>query len=155
MSSGQEANPGARQNAPAPAVEPSDGSGGVRAPGGVVSGTVTFLFTDIEGSTRLLQSLGRARYGQVLAEHGRLLREAFAGTGGQVIDTQGDAFFVAFRSAADAVAAAAAGQRALQAHEWPDGVAVSVRMGLHTGEAAVADDRYLGLAVHRAARLDA
>src|SRR5262249_48137621 len=118
-----------------------------------VSGTVTFLFTDIEGSTRLLQAVGRDRYRGVLAEHGRLLREAFDETGGQVIDTQGDAFFVAFRSAADALTAAAAAQHALHAHEWPESVSLAVRMGLHTGEAALADDRYLGLAVHRAARI--
>jgi YVTN family beta-propeller protein len=116
-------------------------------------GTVTFLFTDIEGSTRLLKELGRDRYGEFLAEHQRLLRAAFAEAGGEEIDTQGDAFFVAFRSAADAVSAAVAAQRALATHDWPDGIAVRVRMGIHTGEAAVATERYLGLAVHRAARI--
>ena len=115
-------------------------------------GTVTFLFTDIEGSTRLAARLGE-RYGDVLADHQRLLRDAFAGSGGRVIDTQGDAFFVAFPRAKDAMAAALAGQRALARHHWPDGVAVRVRMGLHTGEPATAHDRYIGLGVHRAARI--
>jgi YVTN family beta-propeller protein len=120
-----------------------------------VSGTVTFLFTDIEGSTQLLKTLGRARYGKVLAEHGSLLRAAFGEYNGEVIDTQGDAFFAAFRSAADAVSAAVAAQRALQGQEWEEGLSLAVRMGLHTGEAALADDRYLGLAVHLAARIGA
>jgi YVTN family beta-propeller protein len=116
------------------------------------SGTVTFLFTDIEGSTRLLRRLGEG-YASLLEEHQRLLREAFEEAGGQEIDTQGDAFFVAFRRAKDAVAAAAAGQRALTAHEWPEGVSVRVRMGLHTGEPVVSPDRYVGMGVHRGARI--
>ncbi len=115
-------------------------------------GTLTFLFTDIEGSTLLLRKL-RDRYADVLAAHGRLLRAAFEDAGGQEIDTQGDSFFVAFRRPKDAVVAAAAAQRALAAEEWPDGVEVRVRMGIHTGEASLAADRYLGLAVHRAARI--
>src|SRR5205085_271654 len=81
--------------------------------------TVTFLFTDVEGSTRLLKQL-RERYGQVLAEHQVLLSDAFAASGGEVIDTQGDSFFVVFRRAKYAVAAAAEAQRALDAHEWPE-----------------------------------
>jgi branched-chain amino acid transport system substrate-binding protein len=117
------------------------------------AGTVTFLFTDMEGSTRLLSSLGRERYGEVLAEHHRLLRDAFAAHGGIEVDTQGDAFFVAFRTAADAVAAAAAGQRALAEHEWPTDVQVRVRMGLHSGEALLEQARYVGVAVHRAQRV--
>ena len=116
------------------------------------SGTVTFLFTDIEGSTRLLTRL-RERYADVLADQQRLLRAAFEDSGGREIDTQGDSFFVAFRTAKDAVAAAVAAQRALDAHEWPDGVELRVRMGLHTGEPAVGTDRYVGLGVVRAARL--
>ena len=115
-------------------------------------GTVTFLFTDIEGSTRLAARLGE-RYVEVLAAHERLLREAFAGSGGREIDTQGDAFFVVFPRAKDAVAAALAGQRALAGHRWPDGVIVRVRMGVHTGEPAAAHGRYIGLGVHRAARI--
>jgi YVTN family beta-propeller protein len=117
------------------------------------SGTVTFLFTDIEGSTRLLQELGRERYSQALADHERLLRSAFDAAGGQVIDTQGDAFFVAFRSAGDAARAAAGAQRALRRHRWPKGGQLAVRMGIHTGEPARGAERYVGLGVHKAARI--
>ena len=116
------------------------------------SGTVTFLFTDIEGSTVLLRQL-RDAYGDVLATHGRLLREAFEGAGGQEIDTQGDSFFVAFSSPKDAVHAAVAAQRSLADESWPEGAVVKVRMGIHTGDASLAADRYLGLSVHRAARI--
>jgi YVTN family beta-propeller protein len=116
------------------------------------SGTVTFLFTDIEGSTRLLKEL-RERYGEVRAEHERLMRAAFAEAGGQEVDTQGDAFFVAFSRARDAVAGAVAAQRALAGYPWPDGAVVRVRMGIHTGEPTVGQDRYVGLGVHRAARI--
>ena len=115
-------------------------------------GTITFLFTDIEGSTRLLKQLGE-RYGVARADHRRILRAAIAGHDGQEIDTQGDAFFVAFRRAKDAVAAAAHAQRALAAHEWPNGTELRVRMGMHTGEPSVSEDGYLGLGVHRAARI--
>src|SRR5215475_8813454 len=96
------------------------------------TGTVTFLFTDIEGSTRLLQHLGDT-YATVLGEHQDLLRQAFAEYGGVEIDTAGDGFFVAFPTAPAAVAAAAAATRALVAHPWPEGGALHVRMGLHTG----------------------
>jgi YVTN family beta-propeller protein len=115
-------------------------------------GTITFLFSDIEGSTRLLRQLGE-RYGTILADHNRILRAAFEEHLGQEIDTQGDAFFVAFRRARDAVSAAASAQRALAAHEWPDGAELRVRMGMHTGEPSVTDEGYLGLGVHRAARI--
>jgi class 3 adenylate cyclase/DNA-binding NarL/FixJ family response regulator len=115
-------------------------------------GTVTFLLTDIDGSTRLLARLGE-RYTTLLADHQRLLRRAFADAAGREIDTQGDAFLAVFKRAKDAVAAALAGQRALMTHPWPDGVHVQVRMGLHTGEPAATRDRYIGLAVHRAARI--
>jgi YVTN family beta-propeller protein len=115
-------------------------------------GTVTFLFTDIEGSTRLLKEL-RERYGELRGEHDRIIRAACGEAGGQEVDTQGDAFFVAFRRARDAVAAAVAAQRALVGYPWPDGGAVRVRMGIHTGEPTVGQDRYLGLGVHRAARI--
>jgi YVTN family beta-propeller protein len=118
------------------------------------TGTVTFLFSDIEGSTRLLQRLG-GLYGQALAEHQRLLREAFDAHGGHEIDTQGDSFFVAFRRAKDAVAAAVDGQRALAEYEWPDGAELRVRMGIHTGEPTDGEGRYVGLGVHRAARIGA
>ena len=116
------------------------------------SGTVTFLFTDVEGSTRLLKELGEG-YGDVLAAHQSILREAFADSNGQEIDTQGDSFFVAFRRAKDAVAAAVDGQRRLGTHPWPDGAELRVRMGVHTGEPVVGPERYVGLAVHRAARV--
>src|SRR6516165_8695769 len=94
------------------------------------TGTVTFLFTDIEGSTKLLQRLGE-HYAQTLWESQRLLRQAWAEHGGVEVDTQGDSFFVAFSSAVDAVVAAAAATRALAAHPWPEGTVVRVRMGLH------------------------
>jgi class 3 adenylate cyclase len=116
--------------------------------------TATFLFTDIEGSTALLKQL-RERYGVALAEHHRILREGFAAHGGTEIDNQGDSFFVAFRRAREAVLAAADAQRALHAHEWPEGVSLRVRMGIHTGEADVAADRYVGVSVHRTARISA
>src|SRR5262245_47056955 len=119
-----------------------------------VTATATFLFTDIEGSTGLLKQL-RERYADALTEHHRILREAFAAHGGSEIDNQGDSFFVAFRRAREAVLAAADAQRALRAHEWPGGVSLRVRMGIHTGEAELADDRYVGVSVHRAARIGA
>jgi class 3 adenylate cyclase len=116
------------------------------------SGTVTFLFSDIEGSTALLKRLGDA-YEQLLADHRRLMRDTFGARGGVEIDTQGDAFFFAFPRARDAVAGAVEAQRAHAAHAWPEGVEVRVRMGLHTGEPAVGTEGYLGLDVVRAARL--
>ena len=115
-------------------------------------GTVTFLFTDIEGSTKLLQELGDA-YGDVVRDHRRLLREHLSAKGGTEVDTQGDAFFYSFPRARDAVAGAVAAQRALAAHEWPEGHEVRVRMGLHTGEPSVGDEGYHGLDVVRAARI--
>ena len=118
-------------------------------------GTVTFVFTDIEGSTRLLQDLGDEAYGRVSGDHRRLVRETFGAHGGTEIDTQGDAFFFSFPRARDAVAAAVDAQRALHDHEWPDGKEVRVRMGLHTGEPHVGEEGYLGLDVVRAARISA
>jgi class 3 adenylate cyclase len=112
------------------------------------AGTVTFLFTDVEGSTRLLHELGDA-YTEVLAEHRQVLRDAFARHAGFEVDTQGDAFFVAFSQAREALAAAAEGRDALT-----DGP-IRVRMGLHTGEPVVTDDGYVGIDVHRAARIAA
>jgi DNA-binding NarL/FixJ family response regulator/class 3 adenylate cyclase len=116
------------------------------------AGTITFLFTDIEGSTALLRKL-RDRYADVLADHGRLLRSAFGDAGGTEIDSQGDSFFFCFRHARDAVQAAIGGQRSLAGHSWPEDGAVRVRMGVHTGEASVAENQYHGLAVHRAKRI--
>ncbi len=117
-------------------------------------GTVTFLFTDIEGSTRLIKQLGE-RYGEVLAEHERILRDAAERCEGREVDNQGDSFFFAFASAKSALAAAVIAQRELAEHQWPDGSRVRVRMGLHSGEPAVGEERYIGLAVHRAARIGA
>src|SRR5262249_49869645 len=94
------------------------------------TGVVTFLFSDIEGSTRLLRSLGRERYGRLLAEHARLLREAFESAGGQVFGTEGDALFVAFGGARQAIGGAIAAQRALADHDWGDVPAPKVRMGI-------------------------
>jgi WD40 repeat protein/class 3 adenylate cyclase len=118
------------------------------------AGTVTFLFTDIEGSTRLLHELGDA-YAGVLADHRRLLREAFVRHGGVEVDTQGDSFFVAFADPRGAVAAAGDAQTALARHGWPYDTAVRVRMGLHTGDPLVAEDHYVGVDVHRGARIAA
>jgi DNA-binding NarL/FixJ family response regulator/class 3 adenylate cyclase len=114
--------------------------------------TVTFLFSDVEGSTALLRQL-RDGYTAVMGEHERLLRAAWAEAGGRELDADGDSFFVVFRRPREAVAAAVAAQRALAAHDWPEGVELRVRIGVHTGEASVAGDQYVGLAVHRAARI--
>jgi class 3 adenylate cyclase len=120
--------------------------------GELPGGTVTFLFSDIEGSTRLLEELGD-RYQDVHRDHRRILREELQAVGGREIDTQGDAFFFSFTRARDAVAGAVAAQRALAEHEWPNDVDVNVRMGLHTGEPTVGDEGYLGMDVVRAARI--
>ena len=120
---------------------------------GLPVGTVTFLFTDIEGSTQLLKQLGGELYSVALADHQRILRQAFSENGGHEIDTQGDSFFVAFRRAKDAVAAAVECQRRLAKHDWPDDTLLRVRMGIHTGEPAATGERYVGLGVHRAARI--
>lgn len=115
-------------------------------------GTVTFLFTDIEGSTRLVQELG-PRYRDVLETHQALLRDAFRA--GVEVGTEGDSFFAVFASATDAVAAAVDGQRALAGQAWPDGHRIRVRMGLHTGQASLGAGTYVGFDVHRAARIAA
>ncbi|MBA3734139.1 MAG: hypothetical protein H0W90_02905 [Actinobacteria bacterium] len=112
------------------------------------SGTVTFLFTDVKGSTRLLHELGEG-YAEVLAGHRRALRESFERYGGTEVDTQGDAFFIAFAKASEALSAAVAGRSALE------GSPIRVRMGLHTGEPLVTEDGYVGIDVHRAARIAA
>jgi DNA-binding NarL/FixJ family response regulator/class 3 adenylate cyclase len=114
--------------------------------------TLTFLFSDVEGSTALVRKL-RDGYGPVMADHARLLREAWAACGGREVDAEGDSFFVAFRRPRHAVEAAVAAQRALGACAWPDGAELRVRIGVHTGEASVAGEKYVGLAVHRAARI--
>ena len=118
------------------------------------AGTVTFLFTDIEGSTRLLRDLDE-RYGELISQHRRALREVAAEHGGIEIDAQGDAFFFTFSRARDAVAAAIAAQRRLAGERWPADAEPKVRMGLHTGEPGVAEEGYVGIDVVRGARLTA
>jgi predicted ATPase/class 3 adenylate cyclase len=115
-------------------------------------GTVTLLFTDIEGSTKLLHALGQ-RYAGVLAGHHSLLRETFRARGGVEVDTAGDALFYVFAEAPAAVLASADAQRALSAHRWPDGYVVRVRMGIHTGEPMRSDEGYVGIDLHQGARL--
>jgi predicted ATPase/class 3 adenylate cyclase len=118
------------------------------------TGTVTFLFTDIEGSTRLLQRQGD-EFPNLLETHSRLIRSAIAETNGVEIHTEGDSFFVAFDSAPDAVRAAVLSQQTLAAHAWPAEEAIRVRMGIHTGLGRLGGDNYVGLDVHRAARISA
>ncbi len=121
---------------------------------GLPTGTVTFLFTDIEGSTAMLAALGE-RYTHLVDRHASILRDALASHGGVEVNTEGDAFFVAFPSATEAVRAVAVAQRALVAEPWPDDGVVRVRMGLHTGEGRLGGDDYLSLDVNRAARIAA
>ncbi|HZA79980.1 MAG TPA: adenylate/guanylate cyclase domain-containing protein, partial [Actinomycetes bacterium] len=121
---------------------------------GLPTGTVTFLFTDIEGSTRLLQELGD-RYAAVRDEHAAIVRRAVAEAGGVEVSTEGDSFFVAFASPLAAVRAAVAAQQGLAGHDWPPGPPVRVRMGLHTGDGVLGGDNYVGLDVNRAARIAA
>jgi predicted ATPase/class 3 adenylate cyclase len=116
------------------------------------TGTVSLVCTDIEGSTRLLHALGQ-RYAEALAKHRRLLRTAFAEHRGCEVDTQGDAFFYAFPRAYDAVAGAVAAQRTLAAHAWPEALPLRVRIGIHTGEPTATGEGYVGIDVHRAARV--
>lgn len=116
------------------------------------TGTVTFLFTDIQGSTRLLQELGE-RYADLLAEHHRVVREIIASHSGIEVGTEGDAFFVAFADVDDAVRAAAAAQRAFAEHSWGVDGGLKVRMGIHTGKGTVSDGNYVGIDVHRGARI--
>src|SRR3989454_4920934 len=116
------------------------------------TGTVTFLFTDIEGSTQLLRDLGDG-YASVWKQHQLIIREALATAGGAEVGTEGDSFFAAFSSAPGAVRAAVAAQRGLAAHAWPAGSTVRVRMGLHTGDGVLSGSDYVGMDVHRAARI--
>jgi class 3 adenylate cyclase/DNA-binding NarL/FixJ family response regulator len=113
---------------------------------------LTFLFTDVEGSTRLLERLGPG-YGIVLEKHRALIANAIESHGGRVVDTRGDEFFAAFPNCIGAVSAAVAAQRALGGASWPAGSPVRVRMGVHTGRAHSAGDGFVGLAVHHAARV--
>ena len=118
------------------------------------TGTVTMLFSDIEGSTMLLSRLG-SRYGEALSAHRNVLRAAISDWRGHEMSTEGDSFFVVFESAADAVACCVAAQRALGEHAWPGGATVRVRMGLHSGEPSRYEDGYIGIDLHRAARIAA
>jgi predicted ATPase/class 3 adenylate cyclase len=118
------------------------------------TGTVTFLFTDIEGSTRILSRLGDG-YEPLLAAHAKILRAAIAGHAGTEVSTEGDAFFAVFPSAVEALRAVVDAQRALATHEWPVDATLRVRMGMHTGEGRLGGDNYVGLDVHRAARIAA
>ena len=137
----------------APSSEHAAASGQSKSsPRSLPTGTVTLLFTNIEGSTHLLQQLGD-RYATVLAEYLRLLRATFQEWNGHEVNKQDDAFFVAFARATDAVLAVVEAQRALAAHPWPEGVAVRVRMGLHTGEPSLTPQGYVGLDIQRAARI--
>ncbi len=118
------------------------------------TGTVTFLFTDVEASTRMVQAAGDAWPG-LLSQHDRLLRDAITGNAGTVVKTEGDGFFAVFPSARDAVAAAADAQRSFASHVWPDGRRLTIRIGLHTGLGMLGGDDYVGIDVHRAARIAA
>jgi WD40 repeat protein/class 3 adenylate cyclase/energy-coupling factor transporter ATP-binding protein EcfA2 len=125
---------------------------GARGRAALPSGTVTFLFSDIEGSTRLFRQVGHS-YVDLLERHRRLVRAAVATAGGVEVNSEGDGLFFAFSSAAAALAASLAAQQALVAEAWPPGAEVRVRMGLHTGEAAPHDGDYVAIAVHQAARV--
>jgi len=116
------------------------------------TGTVTFVFTDIEGSTRLLGTLGD-RYRQALEQHRTILRDAFTSHGGVEVDTQGDAFFVAFSTPREALQAAIRGQHALAEHPRPQGGELPARMGIHTGTPEVTEEGYVGSDVHLGARI--
>ena len=118
------------------------------------TGTITFVFTDIEGSTLLLTALG-TRYPELLARHNAQMRRQIAAHGGVEVKTEGDSFFVVFSTAADAVGFAVDTQRELHRTDWPDGAEVRVRVGIHTGDGTLSDDDYVGLDVHRAARVAA
>jgi predicted ATPase/class 3 adenylate cyclase len=132
----------------APAIQPA------ARPRPLPTGTVTFLFTDIEGSTRLLQELGD-RYAPVRDEHAAIVRHALAAGGGVEVSTEGDSFFAAFPSPLGAVRAAVAAQQGLATHDWSPAPPVRVRMGLHTGEGILGGDNYVGIDVNRAARIAA
>jgi class 3 adenylate cyclase len=121
--------------------------------GELPGGVVTFFFTDMEGSTRLLARIGRERYARVLAEHKRLLEDAVTRNGGTIVDDEGDGVFAVFGRARDGVVAASESHRDLEEHDWAGADAPRVRIGLHTGEAERSGDAFVGLAVHRARRI--
>jgi len=115
-------------------------------------GTVTFLFTDIEGSTKLLKQLG-SKYADLISDHDKIIRDALDRWNGREVDTRGEEFFATFLKATEAVAASVEIQRAFARHPWPEEVLVRVRMSLHTGEPALVEKGYMGMDVHRAARI--
>ena len=133
----------------------SSGASGASGTTGAPIGTVTCLFTDIEGSTRLEIELGTGPYRDIRERHRELVRAAFNAHGGYEQGTEGDSFFVIFRGATDAVMAAADAQRAMAAEPWPDGVVVRVRMGLHTGDIEATGADVIGYAINRTARIAA
>ena len=133
----------------------SSGASGTAGTTGAPIGTVTCLFTDIEGSTRLEIELGTGPYRDIRERHRELVRAAFTAHGGYEQSTEGDSFFVIFRGATDAVMAAADAQRAMAAEPWPDGVVVRVRMGLHTGDIEATGADVIGYAINRTARIAA
>ena len=138
---------------PDPDAKPHAATGaGPARPGRLPTGTVTLLFSDIEGSTRLLQELG-SQYERALIQHDEIIRAVIRRHGGEEVGHEGDAFFVAFSAATAAVKAAVQAQRQLAGHEWPGHTSLRVRMGLHTGSPTVTEDDYLGLDVHRASRI--
>jgi predicted ATPase/class 3 adenylate cyclase len=146
---------GGEDGAAQPATDRGQSDPGVAATNAELpTGTLTMLFSDIEGSTVLVRRLGE-RYGEALSAQRTLLRAAFRSFGGRELSTEGDSFFVVFESAIAAVGCCVAGQRALAGHDWPDGATVRVRMGLHSGEPTRHEDNYVGLDVHRAARIAA
>src|SRR4029078_1801544 len=122
--------------------------------GQLPQGTVTFLFTDIEGSTGLAEMLGET-WPAVVATHHELLRRTAAAAAGVVVSTEGDSFFIVFEQATSAIRGAVEMQRAIARQDWPGGVEIRVRMGLHTGDAILGGDDYAGLDVNRAARISA
>ena len=149
------AGPGGEDGAAQPDTGRGQGDPGVAATvAELPTGTLTMLFSDIEGSTVLVRRLGE-RYSEALSAQRSLLRAAFRSFGGRELGTEGDSFFVVFESATAAVSCCVAGQRALAGHDWPDGLTVRVRMGLHSGEPSRYEDSYVGLDVHRAARIAA
>lgn len=135
---------------PTPTDTPTSPPTNITSP--LPEGTISLLFTDIAGSTQLLRRTGDAYVG-ILAEHQHLLREAFHAHHGHEVHTEGDAFFVAFANATEALAAAIEAQQALASHLWPEHARVLVRMGLHTGRPLRIDHNYAGLDVHRAKRI--
>src|SRR6478752_2994036 len=124
----------------------------MRSPGPLPSGLVTFVFTDIEGSTRLFRRIGE-RYPALLARHHDILRRAWESTGGCEVKTEGDAFFVAYDDVSSAIEGCMLGQRALLREPWPPDAVIRVRMGLHSGLASPRGDDYVAMAVHQAARI--